>query len=237
VLAGAGSSLRGLGEATAYGFSLKPPPHTDDSPPRYLCYVPKRLAERILSSDLERARSFALGLIRKKRSIIIVKRKPILREDVRMRKLGYAYALGHHGRLILYKRRRGDWALYLAEPERRRWRYMVYVPVEYVNRLLEEPDIEEATREAVRMIEGWRKPTEEHYTFIDDTQRLLREESSVEDSVGEWMQERLEWGDIESIRAYLDYNPNNAYELGYTKEDLTELGIFTKEEIEESEKY
>ena len=56
------------------------------------------------------------------------------------------------------------------------------------------------------------------------------------DSIG-WIQKRLEWGDIESVRAYFDYNPNNAYELGYTKEDLMELGIFTKEEIEEREKY
>ena len=104
------------------------------------------MAKKILNSDLESARRLALKLLWKNHSVGIVKKKPIIREDMRMRKLGYAYAFGHHGRLILYKRRKGDWALYLAEPERRRWRYMVYVPVEYINRLLEEPDIEEATR-------------------------------------------------------------------------------------------
>jgi len=41
------------------------------------------------------------------------------------------------------------------------------------------------------------------------------------------MLERLEWSDIESVREYLDYDPNNAYELG----------IFTRKEIAESEKY
>lgn len=221
-----------------YSLWLQPraSPYTDDSPPRYLCYVPRRLAKKILNLDLESARRLALKLLWKNHSVGIVKKKPIIREDMRMKKLGYAHALGYYGRLILYMRRRGDWALYLAEPERGGWRYMVYVPVEYVNRLLEEPDMEEATREAVRLIEGWRKPSEKTYTYVE-YKEILREEPSVEESVGEWMQERLEWGDIESVRAYFDYNPNNAYELGYTKEDLTELGIFTREEIEESEEY
>ena len=212
-------------------------PYTDNSAPRYLCYVPKRLAEEIINSDPERARMLALELLwRKNHPVGVVREKPVIREDVKMMKLGYAYALGYYGRIILYKRRRGDWALYLNEPNRRGWRYMVYVPVEYVNRLLEEPNIERATREAVKMIEGWRKPAEEKYTYINYVQKPT-EEQSVEDDIGEWMLERLEWGDIESIREYLDYNPNNAYELGYTKEDLIKLGIFTRKEIEESEKY
>ena len=57
----------------------------------------------------------------------------------------------------------------------------------------------------------------------------------MEDGIGQWILDRLEDGDIEAIREYFDYNPQNAYELGYTKEDLENMGIFDQEELEEED--
>lgn len=57
----------------------------------------------------------------------------------------------------------------------------------------------------------------------------------MEDEIDKWILDRLEDGDIEAIREYFDYNPQNAYELGYTKEDLKNMGIFDQEELEEED--
>jgi len=52
-----------------------------------------------------------------------------------------------------------------------------------------------------------------------------------------WTLNRLEDGEIEAIREYFGYNLQNAYELGYTEEDLESMGFFDEEELEEDGRY
>jgi len=40
---------------------------------------------------------------------------------------------------------------------------------------------------------------------------------------------------MEAIREYFDYNSHNAYDLGYTKENLKNMGIFDEEELEDED--
>jgi len=134
------------------------------------------------------------------------------------------------GRLILYKRRKGCYGLYLDRLGKKYWKYLIYVPLNHACAILGIEYVEAATDYALELlkrkylVEQVDKPD---YSITRDTNNRR-----VDDGIGDWILDKLEDGDIEAIREYFDYNPQNAYELGYTKEDLENMGIFEKEELE-----
>jgi len=137
------------------------------------------------------------------------------------------------GKLILYRRRKGCYGLYLDRLGKKYWEYLIYVPLNHACAILDIEYVEAATDYALGLlkrkyrVEQVDKP---NYSITRDTSSR-----NIEDGIGEWILDRLEDGDIEAIREYFDYNAQNAYELGYTKEDLENMGIFDKEELEEED--
>jgi len=145
---------------------------------KYVCYVPKRLAEAILRADIEGARELALDLLHEKYSpLCVLKRRPIIGDNVRMKRLGYRRVNGCYGQLILYRRRKGDWALYLARP-RERWRYIAYIPVEYVPLYLNDndADVEMVTDAIMSLVETLRKKPPTHHIPPRESSREERPE-------------------------------------------------------------
>ncbi len=233
--------IRGIGAGWLYvkrtgrGYSLwlQPCPPYGGKSPKYLCYVPKTLAEDLFRLDLVRARSLVLDLLRERYGHVEKRyEKFIIPSDAHTRRLGWVNITGvGGGRLILYRKRKGCYGLYLNKPSERYWKHLIYVPLNSVSAIMGIEDVENATDYALWLLE--RKYRVEQVGKTDYS--ITSTSASVEDGIGEWILDRLEDGDIEAIREYFDYNPQNAYELGYTKEDLENMGIFDQEELEEED--
>ena len=205
--------------------------------PKYLCYVPKTLARDLFSLGLNRARSLALDLLCERYGYVKIKyEKFIMPSKVRTRRLGWVNVTGvGAGRLILYRKRKGCYGLYLKMPREKYWKYLIYVPLNSVCAILDTDGIDAATDYAVWLLKRKYKAEQVHKPDYSIT--WATSSTEIEDGIGEWILDRLEDGDIEAIREYFDYNPQNAYDLGYTKEDLKNMGIFDQEELEEDDQY
>jgi hypothetical protein len=160
--------------------------------------------------------------------------KFIMPSEVRKRRLGWVNVAGvGAGRLILYRKRKGCHGLYLKMPGEKYWRYLIYVPLNSVCAIMDTEAVEAATDYALWLLKRKYKVEQAHKPHYSITWSTSSTE--IEDGIGEWILDRLEDGDVEAIREYFDYNPQNAYELGYTKEDLENMGIFDKEELEDED--
>jgi len=174
-----------------------------------------------------------LDLLRERYGYVKIKyEKFIMPSKVRTIRLGWVNVAGlGAGRLILYRKRKSCYGLYLKMPDEKYWKYLMYVPLNSVCAIMDTENIDAATDYASWLLKRKYKVEQAHKPDYSITWSTISTE--MEDGIGEWILDRLEDGDIEAIREYFDYNPHNAYELGYTKEDLKNMGIFDKEELEE----
>lgn len=191
----------------------------------FLTYVKKADAQNLFALPVENA--LGLALIRLERKFGI---EPAVKET-RIKTFGHARAkvVAHldGGDVILYQRRSGSWALYIRYPNTRYWRYLTCVRARQVFEML---------TSSVPAFDALPILEKKGITVQEPTPKSTSTSSWPEDSIGDWVLDRSEYGDIEAVRDYFDYNPNNALEL-YTEDELIEMGIFSPEEIKEAKRY